>query len=637
MNHDKRLFQNISNTILIYEPSGNLLDCNEAALKRLGYSYEEFMKLKITDIIHPNFHFVMKKNSKRVLIGENVIMEAVHLSKNGKEINVIINECLIGYNFGYAILSIVHDLTKQKKEKSLKYTNEWFETIFEGSRDAVFISDLNSRFIAVNNGASQLTGYSKVELLKMKIKDLHEEIDLDPYNKNRKRILSGEEILDESKILRKDGRKVDTEFNSRKFFIFNKYYIHTVARDITKRREAENKLRESEKKFRTLTENINVGIYRSTVGKKGKFIELNPSFVSMFGYESKNELLFKNASDLYQNKKDRNKFNEKILRNELVKNEEFEFKRKDGTTFIGSDTAVAVKDGKGNVLFYDGILEDITNRKRTEEALQISHDKLESKVKERNKKLTQANLRLREISQLKNMFIASMSHEIRTSLNSIIGFTGIILKEIAGRITEEQRKQLTIVKNNANHILSLLNEMIDIGRIDAGKIELIIEKFDLSDLLKEVVDSFNIDIGKKNLNVLLDIPEKTIVTSDRKRIKEVFMNLISNAVKFTDKGEIEIKAVKKETKMEVSVWDTGIGIRNKHLKMLFKAFSQIPVQNKTFQKGTGLGLYLSKKIADLLGGEIIVESKFGKGSKFVFIFPTKYTETKYEKNSYSGR
>ncbi len=220
------------------------------------------------------------------------------------------------------------------------------------------------------------------------------------------------------------------------------------------------------------------------------------------------------------------------------------------------------------------------------------------------------------------MFIASMSHELRTPLNSIIGFTGIILQGMSGEINSEQGKQLTLVKNSANHLLALINDIIDISKIEAGKVEIAIEEFDLSMLAQEIKDSFAVVADKKGLELLLQTQPTLIIKSDRRRTEQILVNFISNAVKFTDRGEIEIKIVKKDKTVEMSVRDKGIGIKKEDMDKLFKTFSRIPIKDRTIE-GTGLGLYLSKKIADLLGGEIKAESEFGKGSIFTFTLPLK--------------
>ena len=239
----------------------------------------------------------------------------------------------------------------------------------------------------------------------------------------------------------------------------------------------------------------------------------------------------------------------------------------------------------------------------------------------RTEELGQANIRLQELDRLKSIFIASMSHELRTPLNSIIGFTGIILQGIAGEINEEQRKQLTMVKNSANHLLELISDIIDLSKIEAGKVELRIREFNLSDLIRKLEASSRISVAEKGLKLSVEVPDRLIVKSDERRTKQVLFNFVSNAVKFTDTGEISIKAAKRDGGVEVSVRDTGIGIKKDHMERLFKAFSRIRNEGVPFREGTGLGLYLSKKIAHLLHGEIRAESEIGKGSVFTFSLP----------------
>ena len=267
----------------------------------------------------------------------------------------------------------------------------------------------------------------------------------------------------------------------------------------------------------------------------------------------------------------------------------------------------------------------LNRRKTAEEALQKAHDQLEGKVAERTQELENANLKLQELDRLKSMFIASMSHELRTPLNSIIGFTGIILQGMSGEINQEQRKQLSLVENSANHLLDLINDVIDISKIEADKVELYIQEFDLSALSQEIKESFAVALNKKGLALLLEKPPALLIESDERRTKQILVNFISNALKFTYKGEIEIKIAKKDKIVEVSVRDTGIGMEKEDMGKLFQSFSRIATSGR-LTEGTGLGLYLSKKIARLLGGDIKAESEFGKGSAFTLTLPLKYKE-----------
>jgi len=299
----------------------------------------------------------------------------------------------------------------------------------------------------------------------------------------------------------------------------------------------------------------------------------------------------------------------------------------DKTEYWVSTTKVPWHDDEGRITGVIGISRDITERKQVQKALQEAHDQLENKVAQRTKELQKANLKLQELDQLKTIFIVSMSHELRTPLSLIIGFTDIILQEISGKINQEQRRQFALVKKNAEHLLYLINDVLDINKIETGKVEMIIEEFDLSALSRDIKDNFIIDADKKGLVLSLEAPPTLPLESDRRRTRQILENLLSNALKFTYRGEIKIKVVLKNETVEVYVRDTGIGIKKENMDKLFNSFSQIANQDR-IEEGTGLGLYLSKKNAHLLGGDIMAESDFGKGSVFTLILPLKYKETK---------
>jgi len=238
--------------------------------------------------------------------------------------------------------------------------------------------------------------------------------------------------------------------------------------------------------------------------------------------------------------------------------------------------------------------------------------------------LTQLNRKLEEADQYKSVFLASMSHELRTPLNSIIGYTGILLMGMTGMLTEEQNKQLSRVKNNAKHLLSLINDILDISKIEADRVELHFEEFNLKNMVNEVVETIHPKVVEKQLEMITEIPDDLIVTTDIRRIKQVVLNLVSNAVNYTDAGNIHIHADRLQgNKLRLAVKDTGIGIPENEISRLFQPFQQIDPSLTKKNKGTGLGLYLCKKLMILLKGDIFVKSDPGKGSEFYIVMPVK--------------
>lgn len=223
---------------------------------------------------------------------------------------------------------------------------------------------------------------------------------------------------------------------------------------------------------------------------------------------------------------------------------------------------------------------------------------------------------------LKSAFLATMSHELRTPLNSIIGFTSILLKGNPGPLTDEQQKQLEMVRGSARHLLSLINDILDISKIEAGQLRLNIEAVNVPEIIHDVIETCTPLAEKKNLTVELIIDKSiNLIKSDRLRLKQIFLNLLNNAIKFTDAGMISINCTQPGSYIEFIVSDAGIGIPSDKLKDIFNPFIQAETGLTRRHEGTGLGLSISKKLTELLHGSIKAESALGKGSSFTVIIP----------------
>lgn len=255
--------------------------------------------------------------------------------------------------------------------------------------------------------------------------------------------------------------------------------------------------------------------------------------------------------------------------------------------------------------------------------LEGSRDSLEAEVRKRTRELLEANTKLKELDTLKSMFIASMSHELRTPLNSIIGFTGIILQGLTGEINEKQKEYLSRVKLAGQHLLSLISDVIDISKIEAGRIDAVIEDFSLGELIREAKEEIEVVAAPKGLSVVIEMGPDLRMKSDRRRLYQCLLNYLSNAVKFTDKsGRIVVQVEAGEKEVSISVIDNGIGISGEDQGKLFEAFERLESHLRVKAGGTGLGLYLTKKITEeLLGGKVFVRSVPGEGSTFGLQIP----------------
>jgi signal transduction histidine kinase len=323
--------------------------------------------------------------------------------------------------------------------------------------------------------------------------------------------------------------------------------------------------------------------------------------------------------------------------------------------------------------------EEITERKRAEEKIKEYTENLEDKVRERTRALEDINLELRvlnkelelrsqeaeyaklqsiEASRAKTDFLANMSHELRTPLNSIIGFSGILQDELYGKLNAKQREYVSDILGSGTHLLELINDILDLAKVEAGKLELALSSFPLRNILNISMSMLKEEAIKHDINLSLYIkPDADVeLEADERKLKQIMFNLLSNALKFTaDGGSVSVQArflevekmrsyedMKRQAPqplnfltskppdrncIEISVEDTGIGIKPEDLPKLFKEFSQIEsVYTKTYE-GTGLGLALTKRLVELLGGRIWVESEFGKGSKFTFVIPIKQLQS----------
>ncbi len=266
------------------------------------------------------------------------------------------------------------------------------------------------------------------------------------------------------------------------------------------------------------------------------------------------------------------------------------------------------------------ISEDILLAKvKVVERLKLADDD----IRQKKDALEAANKKLESAGQLKSIFLASMSHELRTPLNSILGFTGLMLMEVAGAINEKQKEQLARVKSNANHLLSLINDVLDISKIEAGKYELTLESFDIVHLVNEQVEAFIPEFVEKGLDFEIQLPNMPVlIKSDQRQVKQIVMNFLSNAFKFTDEGCITVSINQHDSEqLSISVKDTGTGIKKSDISRLFQPFQQTSANLTHNYKGTGLGLYLSDKLAVAIGADIKVTSKYGEGSEFVLTLP----------------
>jgi PAS domain S-box-containing protein len=307
---------------------------------------------------------------------------------------------------------------------------------------------------------------------------------------------------------------------------------------------------------------------------------------------------------------------------------EWTFIRKNGQKFPGEISLALYKDGSGRDR--SGIIiRDVTERKLAESALQDRemqlrklNNALEQRVAERTAELQAALEKVRETDRLKSVFLTTMSHELRTPLNSIIGFTGVLAQGLAGPINEEQTKQLGMIRQSSRHLLNLINDVLDLSRIEAGQLTVSPSYFDLRLAIDEVFRITMPSAQAKNLGLSVSMdPHIGMIYSDKRRVEQVLINLVNNAIKFTEKGEIKVTCSTSGDQLLIAVSDTGIGIDQASITDIFNPFHQVDMGLNRRHEGSGLGLSISKNLMILLGGDIQVQSEPGKGSTFQITIP----------------
>jgi PAS domain S-box-containing protein len=285
---------------------------------------------------------------------------------------------------------------------------------------------------------------------------------------------------------------------------------------------------------------------------------------------------------------------------------------KDGSEFPVEISLSPLETEEG--ILVSSSIRDITERKRFEQALQEKNLRFEHALQEKNLELEKASL-------AKDRFLASMSHELRTPLNAILGFTGTLLMKLPGPLTADQEKQLRTVQTSGRQLLSLINDLLDLAKIESGRVEIHPEPVVCQSVIQEVAAVLRPLAESKGIHFDTKVPaDDLIVRSDRRALSQILLNLANNAVKFTDKGSMRVEVVRRQeqgrTLTEFNIVDTGIGIRPEDQAKLFQAFTQVDASTKGRQEGTGLGLHLSRKLAELLGGQLTFRSAYGQGSTF---------------------
>ncbi len=511
------------------------------------------------------------------------------------------------------------DITKRKLAEAEQVK---LAAIVAFSEDAIIGKTLDGVITSWNVGAQKLYGYSEQEVVGQSLSILVSKDHLDELPGILAQIRRGESVEHfETVRVRKDGVRLDVSVTVSPIFdeAGRVAAASSISRDVTRRKQAEEKLRESEARFRAISESANDAII--SADEAGKIANWNPSAERMFGYtkaEAHGQLLALILPDRYigEHQAAMERVQAGGEKRIIGKTVEREGRRKDNSEF---PLEISVSEWQvGDKKYYSSIIRDITERKQADDMINKYANELEVRVEERTAELVHAN-------RVKDEFLANMSHELRTPLNSILGFSETLLEGTRGTLTARQIEAVEYVSSSGRHLLGLINDILDLSKIEANKFEIHPEITVVNDICMSSLSFIRQIAQKKMIDVeYVRQPEADLILADPRRLKQILVNLLSNAVKFTPemgKVRLEVRADSALGMMQFIVSDSGIGIAMDDVKKLFKPFVQLDSGLSRQYEGTGLGLMLVKSLVELHGGKIDVESEVGSGSRFIISLP----------------
>jgi PAS domain S-box-containing protein len=503
---------------------------------------------------------------------------------------------------------------REQIERTLHMEKLFSDAMTESMPGILYFYDASGRFLRWNRNFETVSGYTADEIWNMHPLEFFAGADKERVATAIARVFTDGEATVEASFIAKDGQQTPYFFTGRRIEFEGRPCLIGVGIDISARVRTEKLLQASERKYRELVENANSIILRWS--SDGRIMFLNEFGLRFFGYSSEEivgrHVLGTLVPDTDSSGSDLGDLMERICASpeDFAQNTNENMRRNGERVWISWTNRIE-RDENGRVIGILSIGNDITDRLRIEA--------------EREQRM-----RAEEADRVKSAFLATMSHELRTPLNSIIGFTGILLQGLAGPLNDEQNKQLGMVRTSARHLLALVNDVLDISKIEAGQLEIVAQPYDVRRSIEKVLALVRPQVSSKGLDLRVDIDASLQrAVGDERRFEQILLNLLSNAIKFTDRGEVRVSAQRLETApvqgggpaMRLQICDTGIGIRPEDLQVLFQPFQQLESGLDRKHEGTGLGLAISRRLAELLGGEISAASEWGKGSTFTVVLP----------------
>ena len=613
--HLSALFESTYNLICTRDNQGCLLTFNTAFSEWIQnlFQVRPTGGMRTPELFHPREAAYWEEILRRVQAGESHQEQfCLEMEETKKWFDLSLrpifqDDTIIG------TAEFTHDVTHLKRtEDELQKSERKYRTLVENSPDSIFLCDLQGRILEVNESACTVHGYSREELLTMRVDQICPAIPAEDRTARWDTYHTGYRYSLETTHLRKDGTEVPVEIHAALFQLDEERRLIGFVRDMTERKQAEEAILESEKKYRAIFENAPLGLFRST--PEDRFIEVNQALADMLGYENPKSVvreIHSISQQIYVHPEKRPEIVRKTLCSPEVARHRNRYRRRDGSEFEADLYLNTIRNDRGQILYLEGIVQDVTERRQYEEALIEARNQAE-----------QAN-------RAKSEFLANMSHEIRTPLNGILGMLQVLQTT---DLNAEQNEYVAMATRSSKRLLRLLTDILDLSRIEADRMEIREETFQLTEVLQSLEDIFRQSLQEQGnrLDISIDEEVAQALSGDSTRLTQILFNLVGNAVKYSKHGPIEIRASRMPSEQAAgcrilfSVSDNGPGIPDEKLELILQPFTQAVSDDAPYRRqyeGAGLGLSLVKRLLQLMDGTGCIVSQEGMGTTVYVCLP----------------
>lgn len=609
----RAVFENIEVGIALVDLNGYPIEINSFLESYLGYPLDELSKMSFPEFTYPDdiekdvdlFKKLLNKEIK------NYEIDKRYIRKNGDIVWASLNVSLLRDYKDEAIylISIVRDITTEMEtRRKLNEETMLMDALMEQIPDAIYFKDRESRFIRINKSLLDKHGFKDLsDVIGKSDFDLFDTEHAEKaYSDEKEIILSRKpkegiiekEVFNDGSVEWAHTTKcplIDKEGNVLGTF--------GISRNITHRINTEEALKENEARFRSLYQNLTIGIYRANID--GKIIFANPAVVTMLGYNKIDEFLDLDINKHgYVDKSFRQQFINKIIEDKEIVGFENQWQKPNGELIYLRESARLSTDETGNPLYYEGTVEDITEKKKAEEQIKKYNEELKS------------------LNASKDKFFSIIAHDLRSPFTALLGYSDIIKNDFDEMNSDEIKEYSGYIYNEAKNVYSLLDNLLTWSRIQTGRLEYNPEKIDIGKMIRRVIELYSESMKTKNISLSSEISENIFVYVDENMIYTTIRNLLSNALKFTNEGgKIKIIGAALEGVFVIGVKDNGVGMNEESINKLFRVDVHHTTMGTGKEKGTGLGLLLCKDLVEKNGGKIWVDSELGVGTTFWFSSP----------------